>query len=306
MTDGVLYVARGAGYLDLAMASARSLRAHTPGLAIDLFTDVPVPAGAPFDRVSPIPHHTSRDKIVCMAHSRFARTLFLDCDTLVVAPLGDLFDLLDRVELAVAHDVRRTSALIQDGSVPGVPLAFPQFNTGVLLYRRSALMGQFLVDWAAHYTALGRGRDQVSFRDLIWLGALRYHVLPPEYNLRRVTLLDAWEPLDARPTIIHSHRLLQHLRGEGARLHDLAAILPHERAAKAAEWAALGLPEASGPGEDPVARFQAAEALHPGSALNAQEQGQGQAAGPGLSQTEKGQGPAAGLHARRAARIRGA
>jgi hypothetical protein len=271
MTHGVLYVARGAGYLDLALASARSLRAHDPQLSIDLFTDVSVPGDAPFDRVSPIPRHASRDKIVCMARSRFTRTLFLDCDTLVVAPLGDLFDLLDRVELAVAHDVRRTSALIQEGLVPGVPLAFPQFNTGVLLYRRSALIGQFLGDWAARYTALGRARDQVSFRDLMWLGDLRYHVLPPEYNLRRVTVLDAWEPLDARPTIIHSHRLLQHLRGEGPRLRDLAAILPEERAAKAAEWAALGLPAASAPGEDPVARFLEAEVLHPGSVASQSE-----------------------------------
>lgn len=281
MTDGVLYVARGAGYLDLAMASARSLRAHDPQLAIDLFTDVPVPDGAPFDRVQPIPRNTSRDKIVCMARSRFARTLFLDCDTLVVAPLGDLFDLLDRVELAVAHDVRRTSALIQEGGVPGAPLAFPQFNTGVLLYRRSALMDRFLADWAARYTALGRARDQVSFRDLMWLGDLRYHVLPPEYNLRRVTLLDAWEPLDARPTIIHSHRLLQHLRDGQPRLRDLAAILPQERAALAAEWTALGLPAAATPGEDPVARFLEAESRHPGSVVAANDQACGKIAGRG-------------------------
>lgn len=269
MTNGVLYVARGAGYLELAMASAQSLRAHEPALAIDLYTDTPVPAHAPFDRVERIPRNTSRDKIVCMARSRFERTLFLDCDTLVVAPLDDLFTLLDRVELAVAHDVRRTSALIQEGSVPGIPLAFPQFNTGVLLYRLSTPMDRFLADWVARYRALARPRDQVSFRDLMWLGDLRYHVLPPEYNLRRVTMLDAWEPMDARPTIIHSHRLLQHLRGEYPRLRDLAAILPEERVALAAEWAMLDLPVASNPGDDPVARFLEAEARHPESAVAA-------------------------------------
>jgi hypothetical protein len=238
-------------------------------LRIDIFTDCPVPADAPFDRVAGLPHSGTRDKVACMARSRFERTLFLDCDTLVLAPLGDMFRLLDRVDLAVAHDVRRVSALIQESGLGDIPEAFPQFNTGVLLYRATPPVRRFLADWAARYDALGVGRDQVSFRDLMWLGDLRYHVLPPEYNLRRVTMLDAWEPMDARPTILHSHRLLQHLRGQGPRLHTLAEILPQERAARVAEWAALGLPEHSRPGEDPVARFIAAEDRHPESARSA-------------------------------------
>ena len=54
MTDGVIYVAAGADYLDLAIRSARSLRALNAGLAVDLFTDQPVEPGL-FDRVRPIP-----------------------------------------------------------------------------------------------------------------------------------------------------------------------------------------------------------------------------------------------------------
>lgn len=266
MTEGIIYVARGAGYLDLAIASAESLRAFDPAIQIDVFTDLPVPDDAPFDCAFAIPRSGTRDKIACMARTRFERTLFLDCDTLVLAPLGDLFRLLDRVDLAVAHDVRRVSALVQEGGVEGVPEAFPQFNTGVLLYRTTPLVRRFMADWAARYTALGVARDQVSFRDLMWTSDLRYHVLPPEYNLRRVTMLDAWEPMDARPTILHSHRLLQHLRGHGPRLNTLAEILPQERVALAAEWSALGLPVTSAEGAEPVARFLEAEERHPESA----------------------------------------
>ena len=120
-------------------------------------------------------------------------------------------------------------------------------------------MAQFLADWQAAYAAAGRSRDQVTFRDLLWAGELRFYVLPPEFNLRRVTMLDAWEPLDARPTILHSHRLLQHLRGTAERLDDLAAILPAERVALAGEWAAL--PEAAPDPERPERRFHRAEAL---------------------------------------------
>jgi hypothetical protein len=256
---GVIYVARGAGYLDLARASAESLRAVELDLPVDLFTDDPhSAAGGPFDRVHALRDTGTRDKIACMAQSRFARTLFLDCDTLVLAPLGDLFDVLDRVDLAVCHDVRRDTELIREGWRRPLPYAVPQFNTGVLLYRRSPRVSAFLADWAAAFVAAGVPRDQVTFRELLWQSELRFHVLPVEFNLRRVTLLDAWEPGDARPTILHSHRLLQHLRGAQERLSCPTEILEAERKALAAEWRRRGLPPERRVGEDPLARFAAA------------------------------------------------
>jgi hypothetical protein len=256
MENGVIYVATGAGYRELAEASAQSLRAVEPGLAIDLFTDAPeaVAAGL-FDRVHRIDDPHPRSKLDCMGRTRFERTLFLDADTLVLAPLGDLFDLLDRFELALAHDVRRASALVQEGSVP-TPYAFPQLNSGVVLYRRSQAMLGLLAEWAARFAASGNARDQPALKDLLWESDIRFYVLAPEFNLRRLTLLDAWEPEDARPTILHSHRLMDHMRGPGpgnpeaARMSDPAALLDAERLALAAEWRDVG-----GEDEDPFVRF---------------------------------------------------
>lgn len=246
---GVIYVATGPGYLDLAAASARSMRQFNPGLRIDVFTDLSVTAHAgklaAFDRVWPVPRVHPRAKIDCLPLTRFDRTLFLDCDTLAIGPLGDLFDVLDRFELAIAHDMRRASDLVQESGVAPTPYAFPQMNSGVMLYRRSPAMWAFLADWQARYRALGILRDQVSLKDLLWQSDLRFYVLPPEFNLRRVTMLDAWEPLDVRPTILHSHRLLDHLRTPGApRLQTLDAVVDAERAAHAAEWAAVAVPGA--------------------------------------------------------------
>lgn len=258
MTDdrGAIWVATGPDYLDLALASARSLARHEPGLARDLYTDRPdaVPAGL-FDRIHPIPDPHPRSKLDCMARTRFGRTLFLDADTLVLGPLGDLFDIALRFDLAMAHDVRRASRLIREGVTERTPYAFPQLNSGVVLYRRSPAMMAFLAEWARRYRQTGAGRDQTVLKDLLWTDErVRFYVLPPEFNLRRVTLLDAWEPLDARPTILHSHRLMDHLRGNGPRITDPLHLIEEERRMLRAEW------EAAGVEGDAVARFRAAQA----------------------------------------------
>lgn len=245
MTDGVIYVATGPDYLDLARASAATLKHHNPDLGVDVFTDSPdAPGLEVFDAVHVVPHVHPRAKIDCMPLSRFERTLYLDCDTLILAPFGDLFELMQRFELALAHDMRRASDLVQEGHAERTPYAFPQLNSGVMLYRRSPVMARFFADWSARYRAAGATRDQITLKDLLWASDLRFYVLPTEFNLRRVTLLDAWEPLDARPTILHSHRLLDHLRKLGVpRVRSLGEVLMLERAALGAEWAALGLDE---------------------------------------------------------------
>lgn len=239
MDKGVIYVATGAGFRELACASARSLKAQEPGLAVDLFTDDPAAVeGGLFDAVHGIDTPHARSKLDCMGRTRFERTLYLDCDTLVLAPLGDLFDLLERFELALAHDMRRDTALIREGLEEATPYAFPQMNSGVVLYRRSAPVLGFLAEWARRFAQAKVTRDQVVLKDMLWRSDLRFYVLPPEFNLRRVTLLDAWEPGDARPTILHSHRLKDHLEGRGQRIADLDALVEAERDALEAEWRA--------------------------------------------------------------------
>ena len=244
MTQGVIYVATGADYIELARTSAQSLRATNPGLAIDLFTDqLSVVDPGEFDQVHPVPRVHARAKLECLPLSRFSRTLYLDCDTLVVGDLGNVFSLLDRFDLAMAHDVRRASDLIQEGLDVATPYAFPQMNSGVLLYRKSPETDGFFAQWARKFHASGVSRDQIVLKDMLWDSKLRFYVLPPEFNLRRVTVLDAWEPADCEVKIIHSHRFMDHMRVPGAaRIKDIESLLKAEREALKAEWVEIDTP----------------------------------------------------------------
>ncbi len=255
--QGIVYVAQGADYLALAQQSARSLKGVDPACRIEIFTDQECKDDC-FDIVRSLIAGPS-PKLACLPHTSFERTLYLDCDTLVLAALGDLFDILDRFELAVAHDVRRTSQLIREKGRHSVPYAFPQMNAGVILYRRSEETQRFLQSWQDQYIELGVKRDQVSFRDLLWSSDLRFYVLPPEFNLRRMTMLDAWEPLDARPTIMHSHRLLQHLRHDDRRLTDPISVHLAERLALTEEWQREVDRDPMMSEADPISRFYLAE-----------------------------------------------
>ena len=73
-------------------------------------------------------------------------------------------------------------------------------------------------------------------------------------------MLDAWEPLDARPTILHSHRLMDHMSGAGPRISDYQTLITEERKALAAEWATVAMLD------EPVARFGAAQSQLAGAA----------------------------------------
>ena len=91
----------------------------------------------------PSPRSTSsrtvwfRSRIDAMARTRFERTLHLDADVLAVADLRDVFEVLDRFDIALAHDQRRNSPAANATWRRPLPNAFPQFNGGVIAYRRT-------------------------------------------------------------------------------------------------------------------------------------------------------------------------
>ena len=201
---GVVIVATGsAKYIDLASRAAASVRRVCPGLAVDLFTDAARNL-ALFDRIHLLEDPWFRSKIDGLLGSRFERTLYMDADMLALADFGDIFDVLERFDIALVQDWFRNSPLHHTFWRKELPPAFPQFNGGLIAIRRNAATTAFLNDWKAAVRATDTGRDQISLRELLWESDLRIATLPEEYNLLLISDIGRWTTDFAAPRIIHS------------------------------------------------------------------------------------------------------
>jgi hypothetical protein len=109
--------------------------------------------------------------------------VLLDCDTYIVRDLGPIFELLDRFDIAGAHAPTRSSF-----DLDNIPDSFPEFNAGLIAFRRSEAVSSFLAAWLADYDRLAELRpasmDQPSFRRALFRSGLRIATLPPEWNQR--------------------------------------------------------------------------------------------------------------------------
>jgi hypothetical protein len=205
MTRGVVWVATGAAHVAAARASAASVRASNPGLATAIFCDAEAP-GPGFDMVEAVERAHARSKVDCLPRTPFDETLYLDTDTRVRGDLGDLFRLLERFDVAAAHRVRDPARMRGAPPDEGPPLAFPEHNGGVLLYRRAPEVLAFLEDWRARFHAGGASADQIGLRAALWASDVRLTALPPRYNARRWTWADATFSGRAAPVILHMNR----------------------------------------------------------------------------------------------------
>ncbi len=181
---GFVYVATGAGYVIEALHSARSLRRQHPDIPICLITDAPPFEPGPFTAIQapagPV-EHKPIDKLLAY-EAPFEFMVFLDTDTHVIDDLSPIFRLLEQFDLALVQDVNRG----WNYELPGVPLSFSEFNTGVMAFRKSEAMAAFFRDWRDRYVRLRAElnliNDQPSFRQALFFSSLRVAPLPSEFH----------------------------------------------------------------------------------------------------------------------------
>jgi len=207
--QGVVYIATGAASVGAARASAASVRRTNPKLPVALFTNAesledPSLRGA-FDGIASVANPHRRSKVDCLSATPFERTLYLDADIRVYADLSEVFALLERFDIALAHAHSRNR---ERNTAPWrieLPGAFPQLNGGVIAYRASSSVLELLGGWRDAFHSAGFHKDQVTLRELLWLSDLRIATLPPEYNVRYLKYLWVWPKSEASLKILH-HR----------------------------------------------------------------------------------------------------
>jgi len=188
--SGFVYVATGAGYVREALASVRSLRAAMPAARVALITDAPPgPADAALFETVIVRTDIQRrpiDKLLAW-EAPFERCVFLDSDTHVCGDLSDLFALLDGFDLAAAPETLRGLHY----TLPGVPGAFHEFNTGVIVFRHTPAVAAFFQSWRTNYEQLlaahGFVSDQPAFRWTAFRSGVRIAPVPSEYHFIALT-----------------------------------------------------------------------------------------------------------------------
>lgn len=182
MDRGALYVATGEEYVREAVESARTLRRHND-VEVALVADRD-PDSDRFDYVDVHPDRGGgfADKIELMAESPFERTLYLDTDIYVSGDLTELFDLLDRFDIGAKHK----SGFYPTGPGYDIPYSFPEFNTGVVVFRAGEVMEAFFETWAAEFQTYADegGNDQPAFRKALYESDLRPTALTDEFHCR--------------------------------------------------------------------------------------------------------------------------
>lgn len=186
MNKGIIYCATGKSHVNEAIVSAQSLRKNWSNIKTCIFTDEidSVANLGVFDIVKKHkePTYSFLDKITPLGESPFEYNLFLDSDTYINESCDELFELIEKFDLAVTHDPWRL------GPEVNCPDCFPEFNTGVIVYRKNEKVLKFLKDWEhAHRNkveiepTIG---DQASFREQLYHSDLKFFIFTNEYNFR--------------------------------------------------------------------------------------------------------------------------
>ncbi len=194
---GIIYIVTGQQYVDEAKRSATSAKICMPEIPITIFSDIPVSLEL-FDQVVPIenPTHGPEDKILHIGRSPYEETLYLDSDTYVTDDCRELFLLLKQFDLAASHATYRAQYQVSQ-----VPDCFPEFNAGIILFKKTEKIDALFEQWARFYnedrlkpvswllpddSSWYRGSipNQPSLRRAIYGSSLRMATLPAEYNCR--------------------------------------------------------------------------------------------------------------------------
>ena len=223
---GYLYIAFGEAFTKEALMSIKSLKRFN-NEPVALFTDLD--QTKEFDGLVDLyakinPRHI-RAKVDFIDQSPFKKTIYLDSDTLIVRNISDMFDVLDRFDVAVTNDYARKRTKYSN-IVPEyaeIPYSFSEVNGGIMAYNNSLATNTFLAMWKEYfykYYEQTNGWDQVSLRISLWRSNARIHHFPFEYNIRSKGNREKQDRFKHEFGEQHMSPRIYHLHYENAHVHN--------------------------------------------------------------------------------------
>jgi hypothetical protein len=183
MTEvGILYFAKGNEFVSEARLSAKRTKDHMD-CPITLVTNSEIDPDYIDNVIIDNREFSKADKPRCLLKSPYEKTIFLDSDIWLEDSISELFDILSRFDLALVKDPMEGHIYHMEYTHPidGVPKAFPEYNTGVLAFRKSSDVEDLFEEWN-HRCGPDTDRDQLPFRSALYHSTVRFTSLRTEYN----------------------------------------------------------------------------------------------------------------------------
>ena len=192
MRKVVFWIVARKKFVEEARECSIELHSIMPELERVLFTPDKTSAEG-FDRVAQLPkkkHKRWYRDSVCYFNMAFDlldeydECLYFDSDVNFMSPFPELFRMLERFDIVAPVGSRRVTG----GTFKELPPCFPEYEIGVVLFRRNAIVKELFEEWRrlhlAHTDVYGEN-DMRSFREAVWnTPELKIERIPTEYALR--------------------------------------------------------------------------------------------------------------------------
>jgi len=220
---GVIYCATSDEYIQQATLSANSLKKYNPKILCSICTHKVI-ENSIWDKIILIEKNQVEhnqyvlDKLIALTMSPYEYTLYLDADTYVMDDIAEIFQILEKFDLALCHGHDRMLRFkLQHGLLSyrgikrkvigeDIPYSFSPIQSGLLLYKNNLRIKQWLTKLLNLYQKKMFFDDQVSIRELLWKTNIRFYILPPEYNFNSIEFIKNCQKnnfKEARPKIFH-------------------------------------------------------------------------------------------------------
>lgn len=197
LDKGFLYIVFGNSFTKEAVLSIKSLKRYN-NEPVAIFTDnekLLEEIKNEIDFIYKINPKHIRAKVDFIGKSPFKKTIYLDSDTIIVSNISDIFELLNKFDVAYTLDFARKRKNMSEKikKYSEIPYSFSEINGGVLAFRKDNNVDEFLNKWKDYFYKFfveTNGWDQPSLRIALWESNLKLVCLPFEYNIRPKKLIE--------------------------------------------------------------------------------------------------------------------